>query len=325
MIKCYGCGAYLQSSDIDKEGYTKSLDNNLCERCFRIKNYNDYKPIVKDNNIYLDILKKINKDDLVLLVVDIFSINPFLKDIINLIKNDKILVLTKRDLLPNDIYEDKLLNYFDDCFVDKIIVSSKKNYQFDLLMDKINIYKHSKNVYVVGFTNAGKSTLINKIIYNYTDLSMNITTSNLPSTTLDTISVNINKDLCLIDTPGILDEGNIINYIDGKLLKRIVPNSTIKPIVYQIKTKQSIFIDDLCRIDLCSNNDLVLYFSSLLHIDRVFKESDKLLNLERHEIKVSEKSDIVINGLGFIKVMHSSVIILYTLKGVLVYTRPSLL
>lgn len=43
-----------------------------------------------------------------------------------MIKNDKLLILTKRDLLKDDIYNEKLLNYFDDSFVDKIIISSKK-------------------------------------------------------------------------------------------------------------------------------------------------------------------------------------------------------
>ena len=36
----------------------------------------------------------------------------------------------------------------------------------DLVFEKINELKTSENVYVVGYTNSGKSTLINKIIYN---------------------------------------------------------------------------------------------------------------------------------------------------------------
>lgn len=325
MTKCYGCGVKLQNVDTLKEGYTYNLSNNLCERCFRIKNYNDYKPINKDNNTYLEIIKNIDRNDLVLIVVDIFSISNSLKNIIDIIKNDKILVLTKRDLLPKDIYENKLLDYFDDLFVDKIIISSKKNYNFDLLMDKINKYKNSNNVYVVGFTNAGKSTLINKIIYNYTDIKNTITTSNLPSTTLDTITIKINENLNLIDTPGIIDNGNILNSIDKSYLKKIIPNNTIKPIIYQIKMKQTIFIDDLCRIDVDAKNDLVLYFSNNLNIDRVFKKSDKLLNLKCHSIEVNDKCDIVISGLGFVKVMKKCIINLYTFDNVFVYTRDSLI
>ena len=50
MNKCIGCGILLQNSEPDKEGYIKNTSSNLCERCFRIKNYNDYKIILKDNN-----------------------------------------------------------------------------------------------------------------------------------------------------------------------------------------------------------------------------------------------------------------------------------
>lgn len=135
----------------------------------------------------------------------------------------------------------------------------------------------------------------------------------------------INENLNLIDTPGIIDNGNILNSIDKSYLKKIIPNNTIKPIIYQIKMKQTIFIDDLCRIDVDAKNDLVLYFSNNLNIDRVFKKSDKLLNLKCHSIEVNDKCDIVISGLGFVKVMKKCIINLYTFDNVFVYTRDSLI
>ena len=73
--------------------------------------------------------------------------------------------------------------------------------------------------------------MINKIIYNYSSNETKITTSLLPNTTVDLIKVKINDSLTLIDTPGILDDGNIINYLDKKEIKKLLPKKEIKPII----------------------------------------------------------------------------------------------
>lgn len=329
MSRCIGCGVKLQTINNDTLGYTTNLDNKLCERCFRIRNYNDYKFVVKDNNDYINILKDINKtNDLVVLVVDLFNISKYLNDISKYIDNNILLVLTKRDILPKSCYDEKFKEYFKNYnlnILDTVVVSSNKNYNLDTLYEKINSYKTSNNVYVVGFTNSGKSTLINKIIYNYSSSDMVITTSNLPSTTIDSITVKVNDDLILIDTPGLLDDGDIINFIDSKTLKRIIPNKELKPITYQIKDKQTILIDELVRLDLVDKNSMTIYMSNNLKIKRLFKETNTLKDLKRHELDVDCDNDVVVQGLGFIKFTHKSKIVLYTKENVSVYVRKNLI
>ena len=287
MCKCVGCGVVLQSYNKNEVGYTVDINKSLCERCFRIRNYNEYKFVTKDNNDFINILKKINKtDDLVVLVVDLFNINRNIEEISKYLNNNVLLVLTKRDILPKSCYDKKLIEYFNNYNLnikDTVIISSIKNYNFDELYKKINEYKSSNNVYVVGFTNSGKSTMINKILYNYSNSDLKITTSNLPSTTIDSIEVKINDELTLIDTPGLLDNGDIINYVTVDTLKKIIPNKEIKPITLQIKDKQTIFIEDLVRIDVCDKNSLTFYISNNLEITRIFKYSDKLTVLKKHE------------------------------------------
>lgn len=311
MNKCLGCGDIID------------LDKSLCERCFRIKNYNEYKIVTKDNADFINILSSINEtNDLVVLVVDLFNFND-LSLIRKYISNDILLVLTKRDLLPKNMNEEKLINYdYKIDYVDKIVISSKKNYQFDLLFDLINKYKKSDKVYIVGYTNSGKSTMINKLIYNYSNNDSVITTSPLPNTTLSTIEVNLNDDLVLIDTPGVLDNNDLTNYIEAIDFKKVIPNKEIKPRTYQVKNKQFLVVDKYLIVE-ASNIDLTFFISNSLDIKRYYKDIDKL-NLKKHIIDVNN-NDIVIKGFGFIKTNKKSIINIYTLNNVSVFTRDSLI
>ena len=324
MSKCQGCGVNLQNIDSNNLGYVKDLDKSLCERCFRIRNYNEYSMVSKGNNDYINILKNIGiSNDLVILVVDLFNTNNRLDEIFKYLNNNVLLVLTKRDILPKSIYDNKLIEYFKYNVIDTIIVSSLKNYNLDLLYSKINKYKKGNNVYVVGFTNSGKSTLINKLIYNYSNINTYITTSNLPNTTIDSIEIKLNDELTLIDTPGLVNSGDIINYIDSNLIKKIIPNKEIRPITYQVKTSETIYIDKLVKLIL-SNNNITIYASNNLEINRSYKE-DIDDSLECHIIDVEPDNDIVIEGLGFIKFTKKEQVKLYTIKGVNVYKRISLI
>ncbi|MDD2434733.1 MAG: 50S ribosome-binding GTPase [Bacilli bacterium] len=321
--KCLGCGINLQTDSKNREGYVIG-EHDICERCHRLKNYGDYQVSTKNNSDFINILNQINQTkSLVVLVVDLFDLKENYDLFINHLQNPILLVMTKRDLLPRSYSDTKLLSYLDLKCVDKVIVSSKKNYNFDSLIEKIRKYQTDKQVYVVGYTNDGKSTLINKLIYNYSDTLPTITTSHLPSTTLNNIEIKLDDDLVMIDTPGLLDEGNIENNFD--LIKTVLPQKEIKPLTYQIKVKQTFLINDLVRLDIDRDNNITFYINNSLKMERLYKENTHLKNLEKHVIDVQNNSDIVISGLGFIRIKKACQITIYTLKGVKVFTRKALI
>lgn len=330
--KCLGCGVQLQDENVLQEGYTTSMDNDICQRCFRMKNYGEYKKVTKSNEEYLSILKNVGKTkDLVLYITDLLNIEKDIESIREYIPNKMILVLNKKDVLPKSVKEQKLIKYLENTnanFEEIIVVSVEKNYNIDYLLKRMKYYQTSKNVYVIGHTNAGKSTLINKLIKNYSDNTQELTISPLPSTTLDMVSIEINKYLTLIDTPGLIDSGAITNYVDGKMAKKISPKKEIKPKTYQIRKGQSIVVEDFLRIDYVEGekNSFTVYMSNSLKIKRLLNnKNQKTPDLSKLSYDIKYNEDLVIKGLGFVKIVNKCKIDIYINKDVETFIRKSLI
>lgn len=311
--KCMGCGNILKDDE---------LEHNICNRCFRLKHYGEYHVTNKDNSDYLKIINNIDSNDLVIYVTSLLNLT-----IMDLSKfKNVIVVLTKRDILPKSVKDNKIIDYVKNHynFKDIEVISSIKNYNLDNLISKIEKY-NKKKVYLIGNTNSGKSTLLNKLIENYSESDIDITTSMYPSTTLDTIEVKIN-DIEFIDTPGIIDNGSVINYIDSKMLKKITPKKEVKPRTYQIKGKGSLVIEDLVRIDYETNdNSMTIYIANSVNILRVGAANPRLKNLPKREFNLKNDKDIVITDLCFIKFVKGLKVKIYANNNINVYERDNLI
>ncbi len=330
--KCLGCGIMLQDENVKTPGYTTSLDNDYCMRCFRLKNYGEYESASKDEKEFLEMLESINKtNDLVVYLVDALNIPEDLSIIRKRLHNKLLLVINKRDVLPKSVNDNKLIDYFKtryDFFDDVIVISSEKNYNIDLLLSKIKYYETSKNVYIVGYTNAGKSSLINKLIKNYSESDRELTISPLPTTTLSTIHIDINDHLTLIDTPGLVDTSSLTNYVATDELKKINSKKEIRPRTYQIKKGYSLIIDKYVRIDYVDGekNSLTLYMSDSVECKKVLTDKhDDLMNLNKTEFNIHHNNDIVISGLGFIKATYKGKFNIYLDRKIKFFVRDNLI
>lgn len=330
--KCLGCGVELQDENMLLDGYTVNLENDLCQRCFRLKNYGEYQATTKTNEEYQQILEAVGKTkDLVVYVTDVLNVEQDLYDIRKFLPNKILLVLNKRDVIPKSVKDEKLIQYFKDkydFFNDIVVVSCEKNMNIDHLLNRIKFFQVTKQVYVVGHTNAGKSSLINKLIKNYSDSKQELTISPLPSTTLNLINIEISDYLTIIDTPGLIDEGSITNYVDNELLKVITPKKEIKTKTYQLRRGQSIIIGDLVRIDYVDGekNSFTLYISNDIKTKRIISSRhDDLKNLAKRTYQLPFNQDIVIKGLGFIKVVNRGVVDIYLNQRVETFLRDNLI
>jgi len=329
---CTGCGVLLQDENALQEGYTTSLENDICQRCFRMKNYGEYQVSTKSNEEYIEILKSIDETkDLVLYMVDLLNLDQDLHFIREYIHNKMILVINKRDVLPKSVKDEKVLAYIKELdvdFEDIVMISTVKNYHIDLLLNTIKKYQTSKRVYVVGHTNVGKSSLINKLLMNYSNNSNSLTISPLPSTTLNKIEIDLSDTLTLIDTPGLVDRENMVNYVDFSVLKKIQPKKEIKPKTYQLKKRQCIVIGDLVRIDYVEGekNSFTVYASNMLKVKRYNASRCTLLkDLSKRTFEVGYREDLVVNGLGFVKIVEKAEIHVFVDKNVGVFVRKSII
>lgn len=306
-----------------------------CQRCFRLRHYNDITDVHITDDEFLKLLHEVGDSDaLVVNVVDIFDFNgsviPGLSRFVA--GNDVLLVGNKKDILPKSVKDSKVTQWLTERAheeglrpLDVLLTSAQNKYAIKELIERIDQLRQGRDVYVVGVTNVGKSTLINAIIQEITGDKDVITTSRFPGTTLDKIEIPLDDGSFIFDTPGIIHRHQMAHYLSAKNLKFISPKKEIKPKTYQLNPEQTLFLGGLARFDFISgerqgftayfDNQLLLHRTKLEGADAFYdkqagqlltppgkKELDDFPRLVRHEFLLDQKVDVVFSGLGWIRV-----------------------
>lgn len=160
-----------------------------------------------------EISEKLNLIDIIYEVIDArMPISSKIVDIDDLIKDKpKILIVTKMDLCDKKETNKILKKYEEDGFkvipVDLINGNTSKIIEStNEIMNQINekriqkgLNKRAARVLIVGVPNVGKSTLINKLVGK-----KSAGVGNTPGFTKSLSWIRVNKDIELLDSPGIL-------------------------------------------------------------------------------------------------------------------------
>lgn len=289
MTKCVGCGIKLQEKDKNELGYTPNLNNALCERCFKLKNYN----ILTNKGINIDNDKLINKinelNTCVLFLVDFINLDSEVIEVYKKIKSKKILIITKADIIPKNIKYQKLIQNIKNIYdikEDLILTSSKTKLNIKTIT---KICLEEKNICLAGFTNAGKSSLINALV------GSDITVSKTSNTTQDFIKLNVDG-INIYDAPGFMSNINREN----------IPRSIIRPITYQFPSKHYLLIQDI-KLNILENSNFTIYVGNEVNIVR-------RREIKKFECKiiVPKNSDVIIKGFCFINFKNTCMISLNT-------------
>lgn len=365
-LNCIGCGAAIQTDKPTQSGYVPSSalenrdsDDLYCKRCFRLRHYNEVADVELTSDDFLDMLNDISDQDaLIINVIDIFDFNgsiiPGIKRFAG--NNPVIIVGNKEDILPKSLKRTRMRQWLVERVhelgikpVEIELISAINPESVEQLLSMIEKHREGRDVYIVGTTNVGKSTLINQIINLTTQTKNVITTSYFPGTTLGKIEIPLDDGNVLVDTPGIFQEGQSVHLLNDKELKIVTPRKELKPRNYQLNPEQTLFFGGLARFDYVkgsSKESFVAYASNELAIHRTkldkadhlydkqvgklltppFKPVESITNMKKYQFKIKEPSDIVFSGLGWVKVNGSDLeVAAYAPKGIDVFIRKSII
>ena len=365
--RCSGCGATLQTTDKHKLGYIpeQALQREpvICQRCFRIRHYNEMSAVAQDESDYLRILNKVGSHKgLIVHIVDLFD---FEGTVIGSLPrfvggNPIILVANKIDLFPKSLNRNKLINWLQRQAkaaglkpVETVLCSALRNDGFDRLLPLLAQHRAGRDIYVVGATNVGKSSLINRLIRDFSNLEAELTISRYPGTTLDMVHIPLDDGKAIIDTPGIVYRSRLTELVDGDDLAAITPTKPIKPVSFQLDPGQTIFFGAMARLDFVrgAHQSFTFYTSGSFKLHRTKLERADSLYEEhrggllappgseaglaalpvwtRHALRLPPGGgkDVLISGLGWVKVnsLTGAELVVHAPKGVKVIVREAMI
>ncbi len=343
MSNCQGCGAAFQTTHAKRPGYQKDTTHLLCSRCFGLRHYNRNELLEESS-----VLRVLPGDALGVVILDLFDLEvAFLSRLPRYFSGEFLLVVNKVDLFPDSMNPAKTKDYLRRLAkehglkpLDVFVVSAKTGDGIDDLMDAMHRF-HKDEIYLIGPTNSGKSSVLNQMLRRW-DIVHEVTVSPFANTTLDHIGIALD-DVMVFDTPGLVRDRHVHHLLTTSL-KAIVPTKTIKPVTKQLKSSGTLFIGGFLRLDVTAANGISLFVSPALviHVTSTAKADDFFAQHQFttlalptvHEaallgpmvfdtIKVTSDHDVVIEGLGFLRVAKATTLRLHHYHHVSVYVRPS--
>ncbi|MDD3067925.1 MAG: 50S ribosome-binding GTPase [Acholeplasmataceae bacterium] len=313
IMHCKGCGAKLQTDDPKQIGYVKSIDNDFCQSCFRLKNYGE-----SHDHFHPEDLPVLEKDALIVMVSSVLNLDMLFEYPVYRYQNEATFVylINQIDLLPRQTNTDLLLEnitkkakHMNIPYLDIIMMSAKNLQDIKNLNDYLSTFKNH-HIYLIGVQNSGKTTIFKALTHNQDALAFK-----KAGLTQEPLYQKLDHQV-IWDMPGLFQKGYIHEFLPYETYKKMIPDREIKPRIYQLKKDQALMIEGLISITVPKALSVVLYLDDQLKIHKtnamrvkdLLNEGDKHFDIyyetyEQKMLKIPEgKHQMTFADFGFLHV-----------------------
>lgn len=282
---CIGCGVNLQNKNEKLEGYTpkeiKENEDIYCQRCFQLKHYGKYTLNKLTREDYKrEVNELLDKVDIAIAVFDIIHFEgSFDDEILDVLREKEcIVVVNKLDLIPTDKHPSEVANWVKNRLaeegiapLDIAIVSSKNGYGINGIYKKIkHFYPNGVNGMVIGATNVGKSSIINKLVGKRI-----ATVSKYPGTTLkNVLNIIPYTNIGLYDTPGLIPDGRISDLVCDVCAQKTVPSAEISRKTFKTGKNRVILLGNLMQFKILNEDEMKPIFTVFASREIPFHETN---------------------------------------------------
>lgn len=137
---------------------------------------------------------------------------------------------------------------------------------------------NGNRVYVMGAANVGKSSFINNLLEDVYEKggggngnkkmkgrrknksTPQATVSNLPGTTLNFLNIRLPNGITMVDTPGLLNEGQLTTKLTTEELRQVIPVTPINPVTFRCGEGKSVMIGGLAQVEVLEGLPFFLTF-----------------------------------------------------------------
>ena len=348
VMRCYHCGAVLQSRKKAEPGFIEKAlleeegsENRVlyCHNCYqKMKAINTGMLEMDTDEEILTILDDaVATDAVILWVVDLFSFNGTLNPaVVKKVKKLNVVAIgTKFDLFPRRVSLESMKSFINDRFqevgikpVATLVVGNTEKLQVEDLLQKLDDIRKGHDVYMLGSTTSGKTSLINKMLKNYTNKTKRqITREEYPRTSVKVLDIPLTNSSSFYELPGFSLNTSVLGKVEKDVLKIIVPKKEIKVQREILDEGDALVVGSLAGFAMIKGKPTSFYFygSELCEVRKMkYQKIDAFFQenvLKRSYRPVSEKysfftdydvfeyqmeadnkeHDIAVTGLGWVR------------------------